>query len=65
MEDWHKMKTLQFSPNETPELENQKESITINGSTTIIEGQHEQTTIWRRQVPTTKKPIYVTTKIEK
>jgi hypothetical protein len=56
VEDLHKIKTLKFPLDEIPELENHKESITINGSITIIEDEYEQTTIWRRQVPTKKTP---------
>jgi hypothetical protein len=59
--NWHKMKVLQFPPDEIFELENYKESFTINESITIIEDEYEQTTIWRRQVPTKKPPIYVVT----
>jgi hypothetical protein len=64
-EDWHKMKTRKFPPDEMPELENYKESLTINGSTTIIEEEYEQTMIGRRQIPTKRNPIYVVTKGEK
>jgi hypothetical protein len=55
MEDCHKMKTLQFPPNEIAELENHKKSLTINGSITIIEEEYEQTTIWRRR----RKPRFM------
>jgi hypothetical protein len=61
---WHRMKELKFPEDEIPELEAYNESVTINGSLTILEDEYEQTTIWRRIVPT-KKPIYVTTRIEK
>jgi hypothetical protein len=62
---WHKMNDLKFPEDEVPELENHRESITINGSLTIFEDEFEQKTIWRRKIPTKKYPIYIATRIEK
>jgi hypothetical protein len=56
---------LRFSEDEITELENHKESIRINGSLTILEDDYEQKTIWRRKLPTKRKPVYIVTKIEK
>jgi hypothetical protein len=62
---WHKMKEIKFSKDEPPDLEAYSESVTLQGSLTILENDYEQTTIWRRKLPTQEKPIYITTRIEK
>jgi hypothetical protein len=59
-----KKKNLE-SLNEIPDMENHKESITINGSLTILDNEYEQNTIWMRTIPTKKQSIYVTTRVEK
>jgi hypothetical protein len=59
------MKILQFPKDEQLELENYSESVTFNGSLTNLEDEVEQTTIWRKMIPTKEKSIYITTKIEK
>jgi hypothetical protein len=46
------MKELRFPEKESLELDNQLESVTLNGSLTILEDENEQTTIWRRSIPT-------------
>jgi hypothetical protein len=63
--DWHETKILKFPLNEIPGLSNHKESLTMNGSIMITEDEYQQITIWKRKVPTKKKPIYIVTKVEK
>jgi hypothetical protein len=61
---WLRMKELKFQEEEPPELECHTESITIEGSLTIIEDEYEQITPRKRIIPTSEDP-YITTKIEK
>jgi hypothetical protein len=64
-EDLHQLKDSEYPKDDIQDLENHKESITINGSLTILEDEFEQKTIWRRKIPTKEHLIYITTRIEK
>jgi hypothetical protein len=59
------MGEIRFPKDELPDLEAYSESITLQGSLTILEDDYEQTTIWRRKISTQSKPIYIKTRIEK
>jgi hypothetical protein len=64
-EVWPRMKTLIFPSIKTPSFDNHKESLTINENTVTKEDEYEQVTIWKRKIPTKKKPIYVINRVEK
>jgi hypothetical protein len=51
------MMELKLPEDKLLELETYSESVTLNESLTILEDEYEQTTIWRRILPTKENPI--------
>jgi hypothetical protein len=61
---WHKLQEIRFEGKEK-ELENYKESTTIEKDMIIDEDEYSIRTAWKKRVPTQEKPIIVSAKVEK